>query len=93
MGCWQPLTNLLQKQKGFQWTLQAQAAFDKSKEAMSIVPVLALPDFNKPFVIETDACNSGIGAVLLQGHLIAYYSKALGISNKKLSIYIKKNSS
>jgi hypothetical protein len=84
-----PLTVLLQKQ-AFVWTSEAQAAFDQLKQAMSCTPVLAMLDFSKPFCIETDACATGIGAVLLQaGHPIAYYSKALSVNNKKLSIYEK----
>lgn len=60
------------------------------KMAMSTTPVLALPNFTQAFIIETDACDLGIGAVLLQnGHPIAYYSKALGPINQKLSIYEK----
>lgn len=60
------------------------------KQAMCSTPVLALPDFSKTFVIETDACDTGIGAVLSQeGHPLAYYSKALGTMNQKLSIYEK----
>jgi hypothetical protein len=74
-----PLTQLLTK-KGFVWTEQATAAFLKLKAAMTSTPVLALPDFSVPFTIETDACDTGIGAVLMQcGHPIAYMSKALGI--------------
>jgi hypothetical protein len=80
---------LLQKQ-GFGWSEEAQRAFQQLKEAMSNTPVLALPDFDKSFCIETDACATGIGAVLMQeGHPIAYYSKALSVNNIKLSIYEK----
>jgi hypothetical protein len=60
------------------------------KDAMVSTPVLALPNFTLPFVIETDACDTGVGAVLMKaGHPIAYMGKALGIMNRKLSIYEK----
>lgn len=85
-----PLTNLLQKNAKFIWTPQAQDAFLALKSAMCNTPVLTLPDFGKPFVIETDACATSIGAVLSQeGHPVAFYSKALGTVNQSLSIYEK----
>lgn len=57
---------------------------------MVSTPVLALLDFGLPFTVETDACATGVGAVLSQnGHPIAYLSKALGINNSKLSVYEK----
>jgi hypothetical protein len=84
-----PLTNLLH-QKVFKWTEAAQEAFDRLKQAMVSTPVLAFPDFSKEFIVETDACDTGIGAVLTQeGHPIAYFSKGLSIANQRLSTYEK----
>ena len=52
--------------------------------------MLALPDFTKQFEIETDACDAGVGAVLLQGgHPIAFVSRGLGPRTKGLSTYEK----
>ena len=84
-----PLTQLLRK-KQFQWNAQAQQAFEQLKQAMASTPVLALPDFNEQFIVETDASDVGIGAVLMQkGQPIAYLSKALAQQHKHLSIYEK----
>jgi hypothetical protein len=52
--------------------------------------VLALPNFEQPFVLEIDACDTGIGAVLMQkGHPIAYLNKALGPKTRAMSTYEK----
>ena len=52
--------------------------------------MLAVPDFHQPFVLETDACKDGIGAVLMQhGHPVAYLSKGLCPKNQALSTYEK----
>jgi hypothetical protein len=52
--------------------------------------VLGIPDFTKTFAIETDACQTGVGAVLLQdGHPLAYVSKPLGTKTQGLSTYEK----
>ena len=70
--------------------MQAQAAFDLLEKAMANTPVLALPDCSRPFTIETDVCDTGVRAVLVQdSHSVAYLSKALGVRNQRLSIYEK----
>ena len=52
--------------------------------------MLALPDFNEEFILDIDACATGVGAVLMQqGHPIAFLSKALGPKNQALPMYDK----
>ena len=85
-----PLTDLLKKGVYFVWTANHDTAFSALKQALMTAPVLALPDFSKPFSIQTDASELGVGAVLLQeGHPLAFVSKALGPRTRGLSTYKK----
>lgn len=82
-----PLTELLKKE-GFIWSELASQAFVKLKKAMTELPVLTLPDFSKPFVVETDASGVGIGAVLSQGNRpIAFISKGFSSKGRVKSVY------
>ncbi|XP_060181956.1 uncharacterized protein LOC132611554 [Lycium barbarum] len=84
-----PLTQLLKKE-GFKWGPEASKAFEELKGAMTTAPVLALPDFNKPFVLEVDACNSGVGTVLMQERRpLAFMSQMLSKRHMGLSTYEK----
>ena len=61
-----PLTNLLKKNQRFVWTEDCQEAFEALKTALTSDPVLALPNERDMFVLDTDAADSSIGAVLSQ---------------------------
>ena len=60
-----PLTDLLKKE-GFNWNPQAEATFLTLKQAMTQALTLALPNFSKQFTVKIDACDKGIGVVLMQ---------------------------
>ena len=84
-----PLTSLLQKDNFF-WNEEAEKAFQELKQALVQTPVLKLPDYTKVFTVESDASNTGIGAVLTQeGRPLAYFSKALGVRGQAMSTYEK----
>jgi hypothetical protein len=60
------------------------------KAALVEAPILALSDFPKPFLVEIDAYDFGVGAILMQeGHPISFVRKALGPRLRGLSTYEK----
>ena len=77
----------------FQWTPAFQEGFDQLKKALTEAPVLAYPDYSKPFILETDASLKGLGAVLSQKgddneiRVIAYASHSLRPSENSMRDY------
>lgn len=81
-----PLNALFRKDVPFQWTEACQQAFQTLKVALTNPPVLAYPDFSRELLWFTDACITGVGAVLAQEvdgkqHVISYAGRSL---NKQL---------
>ncbi|XP_042008969.1 uncharacterized protein LOC121757502 [Salvia splendens] len=84
-----PLTDLLKKD-AFQWSPVAADSFEALKTAITSAPVLRLPDFSKPFYLETNASDFGIRAVLLQDDQpFTFFSKKLGPRRRVTSTYHK----
>ena len=74
--------------RNFSWGEEQQRSFDKLKVAIATAPILAVVDLHKPFVVETDASSTAIGAVLLQdGRPIAFESKKLNQAQQNYSTY------
>jgi len=61
-----PLTALLKKDAAWSWTTEHQDAFDGIKESLVSAPVLALPDFERPFSVVCDASDYALGCCLMQ---------------------------
>ena len=62
----EPINRTLKKTIPFKWTDEAQHAFEELKEKLTTAPILVRPDMNRPFKLHTDACKTGLGAVLTQ---------------------------
>ncbi|MFN7692899.1 MAG: reverse transcriptase family protein, partial [Burkholderiales bacterium] len=70
----------------WQWSARHDIAFARLKKALTDAPVLALPDFSKPFEVIADASLLGVGAVLMQeGRPVAYYSRKLTPAERNYS--------
>lgn len=86
-----PLTSLLKKGQPFQWGDKEQTAFDELKTALTTAPVLRFPDYNKQFILASDASYLGLGSVLMQEHNgklhpIAFASHTLTNAEKNYSV-------
>lgn len=77
-----PLTGLLRKNQVFRWTTSCEDAWSQIRQHLISAPILSCPDFNQEFIIQTDASNFGLGAVLTQRidgdeRVICYLSRSL----------------
>ena len=87
-----PLHHLTEKSVHFEWTSECQEAFDALHTQLVSTPVLAYPDFTRPFLLDTDASDGGIGAVLSQQddagleHVVAYGSRSLTKTERRYCV-------
>jgi hypothetical protein len=73
-----PMTELLKKEKRFNWTESCEKSFQELKRRLTTAPVLTLPDIQRDFVVYCDASRQGLGCVLMQdGNVVAYASRQL----------------
>jgi len=77
-----PLHDLTKKDVAFQWSSEVQSAFEMLKEALTSPPILAIPNDSDEFILDTDASEKSIGAVLSQvqdgvERVISYAGKTL----------------
>ena len=87
-----PLHKLTEHNNSFKWTPDCNKAFVTLCSKLITTPILAYPDFTKEFILDTDASNSAIGAVLSQlgpdgqEHVIAYGSRILTKSERQYCV-------
>ena len=88
-SCLHELTKLSTK---WSWTSEHQKQFQALKTAIITAPVLAYPDYEKPFIIHTDASGFATGAVLLQDHgrglqPLAYFSHSMNPAERNYPVH------
>lgn len=86
-----PLHDLLLEDTRWHWSTECEIAFLQLKTCLTSAPILAFPDFTRPFQLHTDASNIGLGAVLSQtseggvDRPVAYWSRTLSRPEKNYS--------
>jgi hypothetical protein len=87
-----PITQLMKKDRDIKWNEPQQKAFEELKQKLIEHPVLRYPDFDKEFIVATDASDIALGAVLMQKdengkeYSIAYASKSLNETEQRYGI-------
>jgi hypothetical protein len=73
-----PMTELLEKDKKFEWMPACEASLKELKKRLMTALILVMPDMEKSFSIYCDASDQGLRCVLRQdGHVVAYASQQL----------------
>lgn len=85
-----PMTNLLRKNTPFIWNSDCNSALEAVKTHLTTAPILTCPNFDLPFVVQTDASDFGLGCVLTQVQqgeekVISYLSRSLTKSERRFS--------
>ena len=91
-GIAEPLNRLRRKGVRFQWGEEQEKAFGRLKEAIASPKILAMADFSREFILQTDACGKAVAAVLLQEftegkRAVVYASRTLTAQEMKYYIY------
>ena len=86
-----PLYRLTEGQREFRWTSECDDAFRRLKTLLTTAPILAFPTVDGLFILDTDASNTGLGAVLSQVQggeekVIAFHSKSLSKSERNYCV-------
>lgn len=87
-----PLHCLTRKGALFQWSAECETAFETLRAKLLTSPLLAYPDFNKDFILETDASKVGLGAILSQYqedqklHPVAYPSRSVSTTEANYAV-------
>jgi hypothetical protein len=84
------LRQLKEKNYHLNWTTKCTTAFETLKKKLTNAPIMSTPNFNEPFILELDACEYGLGAVLAQEYdkrkfVIAYASRTLSSPERNYS--------
>ena len=85
----EPLNKLLQKERQFYWSADCESSFKTIKAAFKDLITLSYPDFTKPFIVDCDASDFGIGGVLSQlirpgvEQPVSYFSRTLSKPERK----------
>ena len=87
-----PLTALTRAGVEWDWSAAQHQAFNRLKLALTTAPILKLPDFNRQFVVTTDASDATVGAILEQDfgnglQPMAYASQKLNDAEMRYNAY------